>query len=108
MSSAFRLLFAPWPRLSHVSALATHWAQVEVGKLADLVLWSPASFGAKPDMVIKGGHIAWAQMVQPRVHPLPIRVPRCTGLSPQKMCMAQRCWQLGRRKGQGNCLAVVC
>jgi urease subunit alpha len=35
---------------------------VEVGKLADLVLWRPALFGAKPEMVIKGGIIAWSQM----------------------------------------------
>lgn len=35
---------------------------VEVGKLADLVLWRPAFFGAKPEMVLKGGFIAWAQM----------------------------------------------
>uniref|UniRef100_A0A7S0RYC8 Urease n=1 Tax=Pyramimonas obovata TaxID=1411642 RepID=A0A7S0RYC8_9CHLO len=38
---------------------------VEVGKLADLVLWKPALFGAKPEMVIKGGTIAWAQMGDP-------------------------------------------
>ena len=35
---------------------------VEAGKLADLVLWRPALFGAKPELVIKGGVIAWAQM----------------------------------------------
>src|SRR6266536_6536268 len=38
---------------------------VEAGKLADLVLWKPAMFGAKPQMVIKGGVIAWAQMGDP-------------------------------------------
>ncbi len=35
---------------------------VEPGKLADLVLWKPALFGAKPELVLKGGFIAWAQM----------------------------------------------
>ncbi len=35
---------------------------VEVGKLADLVLWHPAFFGVKPELVIKGGIIAWSQM----------------------------------------------
>jgi urease subunit alpha len=35
---------------------------IEVGKLADLVLWTPAFFGAKPDMVIKGGMIVVAMM----------------------------------------------
>src|SRR5258705_4412412 len=38
---------------------------IEPGKLADLVLWKPAFFGAKPEMVIKGGTIAWAQMGDP-------------------------------------------
>ena len=35
---------------------------VEVGKWADLVLWRPAFFGIKPEIVLKGGFIAWAQM----------------------------------------------
>jgi urease subunit alpha len=35
---------------------------VEVGKIADLVLWQPAFFGVKPELVLKGGFIAWAQM----------------------------------------------
>ncbi|KAK4429704.1 Urease [Sesamum alatum] len=38
---------------------------VEVGKLADLVLWKPAFFGAKPEMVLKGGTIAWSDMGDP-------------------------------------------
>lgn len=38
---------------------------VEVGKLADLVLWKPAFFGVKPSMVIKGGMIAYAPMGDP-------------------------------------------
>ncbi len=35
---------------------------VEVGKLADLVLWDPAFFGVRPHLVVKGGAIAWAAM----------------------------------------------
>jgi urease subunit alpha len=35
---------------------------VEVGKLADVVLWDPAFFGVRPHLVVKGGMIAWAQM----------------------------------------------
>ena len=35
---------------------------VEKGKLADLVLWSPANFGTKPEVIIKGGMVAWANM----------------------------------------------
>lgn len=38
---------------------------IEVGKLADLVLWDPANFGAKPKQVVKGGMIAWSQMGDP-------------------------------------------
>ena len=35
---------------------------IEVGKLADLVLWAPENFGTKPAQVIKGGMVAWSQM----------------------------------------------
>ncbi|KAK7430161.1 Urease [Neonectria magnoliae] len=38
---------------------------IEVGKLADLVVWDPAWFGTKPSQVIKSGHIAYAQMGDP-------------------------------------------
>jgi urease subunit alpha len=38
---------------------------IEKGKLADLVLWSPAFFGVKPDCIIKGGFIVAAQMGDP-------------------------------------------
>ena len=42
--------------------MAHEIGSVEVGKLADLVLWNPAFFGAKPDLVLKGGMIAHAMM----------------------------------------------
>src|SRR3954464_3189777 len=45
--------------------IAHEVGSVEPGKLADLVLWSPAFFGVKPDLVIKGGSIAWALMGDP-------------------------------------------
>ena len=48
------------PALTH--GIANYVGSVEVGKLADLVLWKPAFFGVKPELVIKGGMIAWAQM----------------------------------------------
>ncbi len=38
---------------------------IEVGKMADLVLWEPAFFGTKPQLVIKGGLINWANMGDP-------------------------------------------
>jgi urease subunit alpha len=42
--------------------MAQHIGSIEHGKLADLVLWKPAFFGVKPEMVIKGGFIAWSVM----------------------------------------------
>jgi urease subunit alpha len=45
--------------------MATEIGSIEPGKLADLVLWSPAFFGVKPDLVIKGGSIACAPMGDP-------------------------------------------
>ena len=45
--------------------IASHVGSVEVGKLADLVLWSPAFFGVKPDFVLKCGSIAMAPMGDP-------------------------------------------
>jgi urease subunit alpha len=51
------------PAIAH--GIAHEVGSVEVGKLADLVLWKPAFFGAKPELVLKGGFIAWAQMGDP-------------------------------------------
>jgi urease subunit alpha len=48
------------PAITH--GIGHEVGSVEVGKLADLVLWKPAFFGAKPELVLKGGFIAWAQM----------------------------------------------
>ncbi|MFQ3617295.1 MAG: urease subunit alpha [Cyanobacteriota bacterium] len=45
-----------------VHGIADYVGSVEVGKIADLCLWRPAFFGVKPELVIKGGLIAWAQM----------------------------------------------
>lgn len=43
--------------------------QVAKGCLADLVLWKPENYGARPEMVVKGGQIAWAQVSQIRQMP---------------------------------------
>ena len=51
------------PAIAH--GVSRHIGSVEQGKMADLVLWSPAFFGVKPDMVIKGGAIIAAQMGDP-------------------------------------------
>ena len=51
------------PAIAH--GMAQHIGSIAVGKLADLVLWSPAFFGAKPDLVLKMGTIAAALMGDP-------------------------------------------
>ncbi|NVI99629.1 urease subunit alpha [Myxococcus sp. AM009] len=48
------------PAIAH--GMSHEVGSVEVGKLADLVLWNPAFFGIRPELVVKGGFIAWAQM----------------------------------------------
>jgi urease subunit alpha len=51
------------PAIAH--GVSQHIGSVEAGKLADLVLWTPAFFGVKPDLIIKGGAIAAAPMGDP-------------------------------------------
>ncbi|MBY0556445.1 MAG: urease subunit alpha [Burkholderiaceae bacterium] len=51
------------PAITHGIAHAV--GSLEVGKIADLVLWKPAFFGVKPSMILKGGMIAAAQMGDP-------------------------------------------
>ena len=51
------------PAIAH--GIAAHVGSVEAGKLADLVLWSPAFFAVKPDLVLKSGSIAAAPMGDP-------------------------------------------
>ena len=51
------------PAIAH--GVSKHIGSVEKGKLADLVLWSPAFFGVKPDCIIKGGSIVAAPMGDP-------------------------------------------
>ncbi|WP_373479639.1 urease subunit alpha [Geminocystis sp.] len=48
------------PAITH--GISDYVGSIEEGKLADLVLWKPAFFGVKPELVIKGGMIAYAQM----------------------------------------------
>lgn len=51
------------PAIAH--GVSKHIGSVEVGKLADLVIWSPALFGVKPNLVLKAGSIAVAAMGDP-------------------------------------------
>src|SRR5690242_18469066 len=82
------------PALAH--GMAHVIGSVEVGKLADLVLWRPAMFGAKPEMVLKGGFIAWAQMGDPNAS-----IP-----TPQPVLMRPMFGALGRATG-GTSVAFV-
>ena len=51
------------PAIAH--GVSQHIGSIAKGKLADLVLWSPAFFGVKPDLVVKGGTVAAAPMGDP-------------------------------------------
>ena len=75
------------PAITH--GMAHEIGSVEVGKLADLVLWKPAFFGVKPEIVIKGGFIAWAQMGDPNAS-----IP-----TPQPMLMRPMFGAYGRATG---------
>ena len=82
------------PAISHG---VSEWVgSVEVGKLADLVLWKPAFFGARPEMVLKGGMIAWAQMGDPNAS-----IP-----TPQPMYMRPMFGSLGLATGPLCCAFV--
>jgi len=66
------------PAVTH--GIAGEVGSIETGKLADLCLWKPAFFGVKPELVLKGGFIAYAQMGDPNasiptpepIHPRPM------------------------------------
>jgi urease subunit alpha len=62
------------PAISH--GIAHEVGSIEAGKLADLVIWKPAFFGVKPEMVLKGGFIVTAAMGDPNASiptPQPVR-----------------------------------
>ncbi|MEY2571135.1 MAG: urease subunit alpha [Acidimicrobiaceae bacterium] len=48
------------PAIAH--GMSQEIGSIEMGKLADIVLWRPAFFGSRPELVVKGGLIVWAQM----------------------------------------------
>ena len=51
------------PAIAH--GISTYVGSLEVGKIADIVIWKPALFGAKPEMIIKGGMIMASKMGDP-------------------------------------------
>ncbi|MDP4623658.1 MAG: urease subunit alpha [Akkermansiaceae bacterium] len=66
------------PATTH--GIAHEVGSLEVGKLADIVIWKPAFFGVKPETIIKGGFIAWANMGDPNAS---IPTPQPTIYRPQ-------------------------
>ncbi|GJX75943.1 urease isoform X1 [Tanacetum coccineum] len=50
-------IISGWKTIAAEDIVALYGSSLEVGKLADLVIWKPSFFGAKPEMVIKGGNI---------------------------------------------------
>jgi urease subunit alpha len=66
------------PAIAH--GMATEVGSLMVGKLADIVLWKPAFFGVKPELVLKGGMIALANMGDPNAS---IPTPQPTFYRPQ-------------------------
>ncbi len=75
------------PAITH--GLAQHVGSVEKGKLADLVLWKPAFFGAKPSLIMKGGAIAAAPMGDPNASiptPQPVHYRPMFGALGQAVC----------------------
>ncbi len=76
--------------------LAGEVGSVEIGKLADLVLWSPGFFGVKPDLVVKSGSIVMAMMGDPNAS-----IP-----TPQPVHMRPMFAAFGRALGE-SCLTFV-
>jgi urease subunit alpha len=66
------------PALTH--GIAHEVGSIEVGKLADIVIWKPPFFGVKPETILKGGLIAWANMGDPNAS---IPTPQPTMYRPQ-------------------------
>ncbi|KAL5204671.1 hypothetical protein ABZP36_009542 [Zizania latifolia] len=79
-----------------VNGFSDFVGSIEVGKLADLVIWKPSFFGAKPEMVIKGGAIAWANMGDPNAS-----IP-----TPEPVMMRPMFGAFGRA-GSSNSIAFV-
>ena len=78
------------PAIAH--GLSHKVGSLEVGKFADIVIWKPAFFGAKPELIVKGGQIAWSQMGDANASiptPEPVIMRGMFGaLKPGKSCIA--------------------
>ena len=78
------------PAIAH--GLSHKVGSLEVGKFADIAIWKPAFFGAKPELIVKGGQIAWSQMGDANASiptPEPVIMRGMFGaLKPGKSCIA--------------------
>jgi len=79
------------PAIAH--GISAYVGSVEVGKMADLVLWKPAFFGVKPELIIKGGFIAGAVMGDANAS-----IP-----TPQPVCYRPMFGSFGRAKTSLSC-----
>ena len=77
------------PAITH--GLSHEIGSIEIGKLADVVLWKPAFFGAKPSMVIKGGMIVAAPMGDPNAS---IPTPQPVHYRPMFAAFGKACGQI--------------
>ncbi len=96
------------PAVAH--GFAHEVGSVEVGKLADLVLWKPAYFGVRPELVLKSGFVAWGQMGDPGAS---IPTPQPSYMRPMfgalggaigatsLALVSQRAWREGTTAGLG-------
>ena len=92
------------PAITH--GISEYVGSVEKGKFADLVLWNPAFFGSKPDMIIKGGMIVASKMGDANAS-IPTTQPVCYqpmfaahGKAKQEACPCTRLPQY-QQKGYG-------
>ncbi len=96
------------PAIAH--GLSHDIGSVEVGKFADLVLWKPAFFGIRPELVLKGGFIAWGQMGDPNasiptpepMYMRPMFGARGRAIGPTSLAfISERAWQEGKVRALG-------
>jgi urease subunit alpha len=89
------------PAITH--GIAHEVGSVEVGKWADLVLWSPAFFGVKPALILKGGMIAIAQMGDPNASiPTPQPVHYREMFATRGAALAKTCLTFVSQKAQAS------
>ncbi len=98
------------PALCH--GIARHVGSVEVGKLADLVLWKPMFFGVKPDLILKAGTIAGAAMGDPNASiptPQPVHYRPMFGAFGRSQTASSVCFvsQAGVDDGIGDRLGLA-